>query len=294
MLFCGAVIVTQWFKSQAPKQRRLFYIVIVLSVIGAILSGGRGTLAFVLALFAIFLIIQRRIGILLGFFAATSVLVGAVNVVPGAVKNAPQLVRRSLNWALFEKDVDVSENISGSSNWRYALFRRAIDEWQSDPRIYWFGRATYSYGMEDVIALSIAGEEDASIESSLRRGASHSMLSDLLVVFGLVGLVLFFSLYFSALFCLWQIYRAPQIDELAKMLALVIFISLSFNFVYSLLGGGNFPTVMAWLIAILIAYLHHVNRETELAKPAARIEPPKASRLFMPPVGGALRAGNRP
>jgi O-antigen ligase len=292
MLFCGAVVVTRWFKAQPLKARRLFYIVIALSLLGAVLSGGRATLAFVLALFAIFLITQRRIGILLGFLCAAAILIGTVNIFSGTLKNSSPLVKRSLNWALLEKDVDVSDQISASTNWRFTLFQRALDEWQSDPRIYWFGRATYSYGIDDLLAMSIAGDQDATIESALRRGATHNMLTDLLVIFGLVGLILYFSLYFALLYCLWKIYRSSQIDELGKMLALVTLINLAFNFVYGLLGGAVFPTAMVWLFVVLVAYLYRLHAETLRAQPAAKIEPPKGRRVTMQPAGGALSAAS--
>lgn len=289
MLFCGAIIVTRWFKEQPLKDRRLFYIVMSLSIFGAILSGGRGTLAFVITLFAIFLVIQRRIGLLVGLLAFIALLVGAANMLPGTVKSAPSFVRRSLNWAMVEKDVDASGDIESSSRWRLSLFNRALDEWHSDSRIYWFGRATYSYGVDDAIAMKIS--EDAPIESALRRGATHNMITDLLVTFGLVGLVLFFALYLALLYFLWTLYWNRRLDELARTLTLVMLISLAFNLVYGVLGGGTFPIVQAWLFTILIAYLYGLHAEAQRSSVNTKIEPPKVRRFAPPKPGGALHAG---
>lgn len=289
MLFCSAFIVTRWFKEQPFKKRRLFYIVMALSIVGAILSGGRATLAFVFGLFAIFLVIQRRIGVLFGFAAFAALLVGAANVMPGAVKNSPSFVRRSLNWALIEKDVETSGDIQSSTNWRLALFNRALDEWRSDSRIYWFGRATYSYGIDDVIAMQIS--DDAPIESALRRGATHNMVTDLLVTFGLVGLILFVVLYWALLYFLWTLYRNRQLDELARSLSLFMLISLAFNFTYAVLGGGNIPMVLAWFFTILIAYLYGLHAEAQRSTASTtKIEPPKVRRFAPPRPGGALPA----
>jgi len=278
MLFCGAIVVTRSFKAQPIKEKRLFYGVMFLCLIGAVLSGGRGTLIFVLALLVIVLVSQRQIGILMGSLAASAILVAFVNVVPGAVQSMPASVKRSLNWALIEKDVDVSGGIQGSTDWRLALFRRAIDEWQSDPRIFWFGRATYSYGVDDLIAMMISSE-DATLESSLRRGATHNMISDLLLIFGLVGLVIYFSLYLAFLYFLWTLYRSRHLDELARTLTFVILIDLTFNFVYGLLGGAVFPTEMAWLFAVLLSYIHRSHVESLRTAGSTKLQPPAYPRV---------------
>lgn len=291
LLFCGAIIVTRWFKEQPLKTRRLYYFVMAESLFGSILSGGRATVIFVLTLFAVFLIIQRRIGLLIGLFSMAALLIGTANLLPGVVKSAPSGVRRALNWALIEKDSEMSDLINDSSNWRLTLFRRALDEWRSDPRIYWFGRATYSYGMDDVIAMQISGNQEATVESALRRGATHNMITDLLVTYGLCGLVLFFGLYFAFLYFLWALYRNRQLDELARALALVMLISLTSAFAYGVLGGGNIPVPQAWFYLILIAYLYGQHAEAVRSTESTRIEPPKDRRFTPRRPGGALPAG---
>lgn len=211
-------------------------------------------------------------------------------MMPGVVKSAPMIIRRSLNWALIERDTDASEMIQGSSNWRLTLFERALAEWRSDPRIFWFGRATYSYGLDDVIAMTITGE-DATIESSLRRGATHNLLTDMLVTFGIVGLALYFSMYFSLLFFLWTLYRNRQLDELARTFTLIILVFMAFNFVYAIIGGGSVPITMAWFYIILIAYLYGLHAETLRAAVSAKIDPPKGPRLAPQRPRGPLPAG---
>lgn len=285
MLFCGAMLTTQWFKRQTHGTRRVFYFVMFLSVVGAAMSGGRATLAFVLVLFLVLLTVTRRIGLLMLAVGASALLIAGVNMMPSLVKKTPDWVRRSLNVVLIDKDEEMVGRIQDSTDWRYRLFQRAIDEWRSDPRIFWFGRATYAYGLDDFIAVSVAGEQDATIESSLRRGATHNMISDLLVVFGLVGLVLYFCLYFAVLFFLWKLYRSPQIDELAKALALVLFISLAFNFAYGVLGGANFPTDMAWFYVMLIAYVKSQHAPREQDSPPTIQPPRKASASQVPAYG---------
>lgn len=254
------------------------------------MSGGRATIAFVLVLFLVLLAMTRQVGLLMLSVGACGLLIAGVNMMPSLVKKSPNWVQRSLNVVLIEKDQEVSERIEGSTDWRYQLFQRALDEWRSDPRIFWFGRSTYSFGLDDLIARSVAGEQDATLESSLRRGATHNMITDLLVIFGLIGLVLYCCLYFALMFFLWCLYRSSEVDEIAKALTLVLLISLAFNFAYGVLGGANFPVTLAWFYVILIAYVksQHALREQD-SRPT--IQPPRKTVVSQVPAYGrpALR-----
>jgi O-antigen ligase len=290
MLFCGAFVSTKWFREQTRGTRRLFHLVMILSVVGAAISGGRATLAITIALLLVILIIHRQIGIVLAALAAFAVLIVGMNVAPGLVKRAPVLLRRSMNWALVERDAEASDSISGSSDWRLDLFKSAVSEWESDSRIFWFGRATYSYVDADYIARQLIGE-DAMAQTSLRRGATHNTITDILIAYGLCGLVLYCTMVLSFLFLVWKIYRSEHIDELGKMLALVVFVQMSYTFAYGLLGGGGFPTTVAWFYIILVAWLYHHQSRAQAEKNAPTIEPRRPRELA--PVGFAARSPMR-
>jgi O-antigen ligase len=279
MLFTGAFTATRWFREQGRGTHRLFYTTMVFSVIGAVLSGGRATLASTLGLLVITLILRRRIGLLLAALGAFVLLISAVNIVPDLVKNAPSMMRRSLNWALIERDYEASSSISGSTAWRYELFQRALSEWQSDPRIFWFGRATYSYGQKDMMAVMLLGEE-GKLQSALRRGATHNMITDLLIAFGLCGLVLYTALVGSFLGLLWRLYRSETIGEVARTLALIIFLLSGYTFATGLLGGGNFSITAVWLFILLIAWLYREHR--------LRLEEDKPTGVIAQPANRAL------
>ena len=239
-LFSGACISTKWFKQQPRATQRLFHLIMILSVIGALISGGRGTLVVTMVLFLGVLLVQKRLGLLLACLGAFSVLIATANVLSDYVYKAPPLLRRSVNWALITPDADASDSISGSSQWRLALFNAALTEWHSDPRIFWFGRATYAYGMGDWTAMVLQGEE-GKLQTALRRGDTHNMITDLLVSYGICGLILFFTTVLSFLYLVWTIRRSEHTDELGRMLALVVFVQMGYTFAYGLLGGGQFP-----------------------------------------------------
>jgi hypothetical protein len=285
MLFSGACISTKWFKQQPRATQRLFHIVMILSVIGAAISGGRATLAVTIVMFMAVLVVQKRVGLLMACFGTFAILIAAANVLSDYVYKAPALLRRSVNWALVHPDAEAAESISGSSQWRLDLFNAALTEWHSDPRIFWFGRGTYAYGAGDWTAILLQGEE-AKLQSSLRRGDTHNMITDLLVCFGLCGLILFFTTVLSFLYLVWTIRRSEHTDELGKMMALVVLVQMGYIFAYGLLGGGNFTVQVAWLYIVLIAWLYHQHQRSQVDTPRSSIQP----RRFVPvPQGGVVQ-----
>jgi hypothetical protein len=280
-LFCAAFLLARSQGRQFGKKRKWFFFGLVLASLGAILSGGRATVAFVFVLVAFLMLVRGRIGALLGCLGAFVIMIGTINAFPDLYEASPGVVRRSLNWAYFGGSrAQTSEMIRASTDWRQRLFFRALDEWRSDDRIFWFGRATYKYGVGDWFAMKLQGEE-GNLESSLRRGATHNMITDLLVIFGLIGFVLYTLLNVALFYFLWVVYRSSQVDEIARTLALVILVSLGFLFVYGLIGGATFPITMAWLLILLFSYLYRSHAQTLAATEDAKTGVPAIGRRFV-------------
>jgi len=249
------------------------------------LGGGRATLLFVLLMSLILLIIRRQTVLILSILAFLALAIAGVNMFRDPLERAPVLVQRSLNWAMVDKFDSSSASIDGSTEWRMSLFDMAIDEWRSDPRIFWFGRATFSYTNTDVLALEM--DPSASMKISLRRGATHNLITDLLVTFGITGLVIYFVLYFTLLWFLFQMYRASAADELARLLSFVLLVSVGFSFVYGIIAGATFPMVAVWLYVMLISYV----------RSAPRVAVSSGSPLAVaatPPIGGLTRRPTLP
>jgi O-antigen ligase len=160
-----------------------------------------------------------------------------------------------------------------------------LDEWRSDSRIFWFGRATYAYGIGDWTAIMLLGEE-GKLQSSLRRGDTHNMITDLLVSYGLYGLILYFATVLSFLYLLWVIRRSEHTDELGKTMALIVLVQMGYTFGYGLIAGSQFPALVAWLYIVLVAWLYHQHQRTLSDAPRPSIQP----RRFDPvPLGGVVQ-----
>ena len=134
-----------------------------------------------------------------------------------------------------------------------------MSEWQSDRRIFWFGRGTYKFGSEDILALKLNVRQGA-METSLRRGSTHSLITDLLVVYGLCGLITYCAMMVTLIWFLWRAYKHSSIDEPGKLVTLMCLILIAFNFAYDLIGGGSTPTTVSWMLMAAIGYLYRLER----------------------------------
>ncbi len=248
----------------------------LLGVVGSLLSGGRATVFIGLVFCALTFCVRGKVAIL--SLLAVICFAGfiAVNVMSDFINSqAPVFMQRSVQWALIDKNETVDSDIVSSSAWRYSLFERAIAEWKSDSRILWFGRSTYGYGAGDEMARQVESSE-ADLVTSLRRGATHNLLTDLLVAYGLVGAVLYFISYFTTIRLLVGLYRHAPLDWGSKNMLLFLLIPAAPGFVLNLIAGGLGDITGAWLMVVVFARIRMVEKaavaeEAEQKRRPARI-----------------------
>jgi len=238
--------------------KTLSSLLVLLGSVGSLLSGGRAavTTSIFLVLGTLFLTKRFRacwtILLLSGFFILfANVFSDWVN------RTAPVPLLRPLQWVMVKKDLTASGSIESSSRWRQELFQMAIREWQSDPRIFWFGRATYGFGVSDFVAYQVSGGYKSIMESSLRRGATHNLLGDLLVTYGLIGCLIYYSLMLGIIRFLWSTYRSSITPEPLRPLALYSLITFVSYLAIATVAGGLFLPETIWLLILLIAALYH-------------------------------------
>jgi O-antigen ligase len=253
---CAVLLGSKWLDTRSAMFRWTVYFLLFLSFVGAALSGGRATLVFTFVLGAAALWMRGHYRTVLSTIGIGLFLIIALNLIPGVLRSVPPIVQRSLQAVIFTQESEyAAATIASSSDWRLELVKRAFAEWRSDRRIFWFGRGTYKFGIEDIIAKKRnPGEGDMQV--SLRRGATHSLVTDLLVVYGLVGLVVYFVMMVTLLWFLWRVFRHPSVDELGRLMTLICWLLLSFLFLYGIVGGANFPIEVAWLLVALFGYLY--------------------------------------
>jgi O-antigen ligase len=210
----------------------------------------------------------------LGILALVASLLVFVNVFSGWInREASVPLLRPLQWVMLEKNAAASSSIDSSTKWREELFQMAVAEWKSDPRIFWFGRATYGFGVNDVFAYRIVGGFRAGQESSLRRGATHNLVTDLLITYGLIGCVLYYVLILAILRFLWFVYRSRKTPPAVQPLAFFCVITYASYIIIATVGGGTFLPDVVWLFIVLISALHHSALEEKSPPAEAPVSP---------------------
>jgi O-Antigen ligase len=255
--------------------RGLAVMLVLLGCIGSLISGGRAaavtSVCFVLAM----LLLTRQIRVFMMILMVSGLLVLFANLFSGWInREAPVAIARPLQWVMISKGSEAEASIESSSLWRRELFNRSIGEWRSDPRIFWFGRATYGFSVSDLVAPEVSGTWEAFMESSLRRGATHNLLTDLLVTYGLIGCLLYYSLVLIIIYFLWGVYRSSNLSFDLKPLALFCLITFAAYPVSATLGGGVYTAESMWLLILLIVALYRSGTQMDgsASRPSASTE----------------------
>ncbi len=238
--------------------RTLSVFMLAVGFLGSLLSSGRAAVIIALLLVLATLLLRKQIGTFLIILILSTSFVLFVNVSSDWINHkVPVAISRPLQWVMVvSKNKEAEASIESSSRWRQELFKMAIAEWRSNPRIFWFGRATYAYGVDDYLTMRISGGFEGGMESSLRRGATHNLLTDLLVTYGLIGCILYYCLVIAIILFLWAVYRSADIPPVVKPLSLLCLMSSLEYVVYASVGGGFYPTEQAWLLIVLLTVLY--------------------------------------
>lgn len=267
---------------KAGISRFLSLALIFLGFCGAAMSGGRATLLAAVLCVGTTLLLRRQIFalclilILSGFFALV------VNLSSGWIHHElPLVMARPLQLVMLEKEREAYATIESSTQWRWELFQMALTEWRSNRRIFWFGRATYGYGVNDYVAQEIRGGFEAKKVTSLRRGATHNLLTDLLVAFGLVGCILYYALVIAIIRFFWMIYRTRDLPPGVLALSLMGFVASATYLAIATVGGGFFSVEMIWILIVIIATLYrHRPKEVTDRRAAILTAPALKPRRF--------------
>jgi hypothetical protein len=244
-------------RQSGPGRSVTFMLLLGLGMAGALVSGGRATLIIGFLMIAAVFFFRRKVMAVGGVVVVGILTFAIANLFADYINTrANPFLQRSLQWILLQKNWETLRTMESSTDWRTELARRAIDEWKSNQRIFWTGRATYGFGAADERAIFIAGGYEALIQTSLRRGATHNLVTDLLVTYGIIGCVLYFALYLALIRFSWILYKRRDLSPPAANLALVCFVGSLVSLLHNLTIGGAYPPDHVWYLVILIAALY--------------------------------------
>lgn len=136
--------------------------------------------------------------------------------------------------------------------------------------------------MADDTAILVSGGYEALIQSSLRRGATHNLISDLLIAYGIIGCAIYLTLFASIIYFLWKTYRSKWLSPPAVNLTLATLVGSLVAFVSALIGGNFFPAELTWFLIILLGSFYSGIGIEE--RPSLTRSEAKVSRLPQRPV----------
>ena len=277
---------SEWIRYQRRSQKITYLLILCMGILGAFLSGGRITLVFAAVLAILVLAFQKRYKRLSIIIFTAICLIVCVNILYHSrmMERMPPMVLRSSAIAIIGKGQDAKLALQGSNDWRYALFQAALAEWKSDPRIFWFGRATYSYGYADDLDRVLHGGEGV-MNSSLRRGATHNLLTDILIVYGLVGFFLFIFLVASFMILVWGIYRRnsyqnPNVEPAVRCLALFAFLNTGISTIYGFIAGSS-GIFDGFILLLIVSRIHAVFCEKSSIPAAKWVSTPMLGKDYL-------------
>jgi O-antigen ligase len=143
-------------------------------------------------------------------------------------------------------------DIDASSNWRWLLATQAFDEWKSNSRKFLIGRGVHAFTERDMVVIKLQGFFGA-MDVALRRGATHNIVTDLLITVGLVGAILYISVFVGFIVSIVKILKLAKDSKniTYDTLFMCLLFSVSMIPVYILGGGGIYNTVVLVFCATL-------------------------------------------
>lgn len=259
IIFLGS----EWIKKQAWSQKAIYFLCLSIAVIGTLVGGGRASILISIISVLLVYLIQRKFGRMFCVGVVGIFMAALANLLyhTGAMQHLPQMVLRSSAVVIINKNADAETLLHGSNDWRKDLFLMALNEWRSDSRIFWFGRSTYSFGYADELDIKRRSGEGVML-STLRRGHTHNLITDLLVVYGLVGFILYMLLICTFLWFVWGMYRYtnPNVENGVRSLALYTFLNTAVWVSYAMVAGGA-GMIDGFMLLLIISRIYAVKNE---------------------------------
>ena len=252
-LFGVAMLTSRNKSATVGSQKLLWGLLLFLGIIGAVLSMGRATIMITAFMVLLCLVIRKKItAVALIFLLFVFLIVGARIAYETDRDYVPFGMQRSLAMIPGMDMPDAKGDIDNSSLWRWTLAMRAITEWQSNARKFLIGRGVHAFSDRDLLVLKY-GDPFSTMDVGLRRGATHSGVTDLLITVGAVGALLYALVLIGFILSIFKILKIAWTNN--SITYDIVFVSFVFSIIiiplFILGGGGVFNTVALVFCATL-------------------------------------------
>jgi O-antigen ligase len=251
----GTLFITTRMETNQKRPRGMFLlsaIVIVMGLAGSFLSGGRATIALSLLMIVGVLAVRRAVLPLIACAAAFAIMILSVNVVYRDVEAVvPTNVLRSVAWMVIDGDSNATGDIDASTRWRSILFEETINEWKRNWRTILIGRGYRGFSDTDYMDSAQGGYYE-KLDIALQRGATHSLLSDSLLIFGVLGAALYYFLLATQTAFGLSVLRTKASNPVTRNFAWIVAVQGVLAITVGTLGGTFVGMLNALLVIILV------------------------------------------
>ena len=250
----GITMLTSRNKSlTAGGQKFLWVLLLGLGIIGSVLSMGRATMVITALLVILCLLIRKHIAaVAVIFLLFIFIIVGARIAYEADKDYVPFGLQRSLAIIPGMDMPEAKGDIDASSNWRWMLATSAFNEWKSNSRKFFIGRGVHAFTERDMMVIKLQGYF-GSMDVSLRRGATHNIVTDLLITIGLVGTFLYIIVFIGFITSIIKILKIAKDSKniTYDILFVCLLFSVSMIPLYIVGGGGVYNIVVLVFCATL-------------------------------------------
>lgn len=281
MLLSLLLLNRAWKNATGRWLRFAMWLALLGCLAGAVLAGGRATLVTCFLMVGAALIRQgRHFAVVAAAFAAL-LLVAVVNLFAEQVnQNLPLYMSRSLQVVMFERGY-AYQTIESSNLSRESAREAAFKEWRSNDRVFFTGRSVYRHLGEDYYfkLRGQVGDAEAFTEYASRAGFVHNLVADLLVQYGLLGLIFYLLAEVCVIWYFWRLERksrAAGMPVACTNLAFFGWFTTLFWLIQHLLAGGYLSSMAPLILGILRARYaqieHDTTQQTDLKQLALRMD----------------------
>lgn len=259
---------TTWWREQTVGMKAMILGGLGMSLIGSVFGGGRASIPLCLVFACGVAVLRRKIifVFVMGMGAALAVIL--INLFGNLINtHAPTYIARSLQLVMIEKG-ETFQGISGSQDVRDAARDEAIVQWRKDNRVFLFGRSVFSITWEEALYSKNRFGVSGFVDNAMRSGATHNLVTDLLLQYGLIGCTLYLASYLAIIRFVLRLYRRlppDQVECIALAGAMVIY--LPFQFLADALGGGFIPIVAALVVGLIRVQLVSIQQTASVPAP---------------------------
>jgi hypothetical protein len=258
----GIAMLTSGNKSvNKGTQKLLWFLLLILGIVGSLLSMGRATMAITAFLVIVCLLVRKKIAAVAVIFLFFVFLIVGARIAYEADKDyVPFGLQRSLAMIPGMDMPDAKGDIDASSEWRWLLATRAFDEWKSNSRKFLIGRGVHAFTERDLVVIKLQGFFGA-MDVALRRGATHNIVTDLLITVGLIGTILYTFVFVGFIV---SIVTILQLAKDSKNITYDIVFSCCLFSVFLIpiyiLGGGGVYNLIVMVFSVAVANISDCSR----------------------------------